>query len=339
MVNSNGINLDGESISKNFNTFWGMYETNTDVFKCVEVKQKMVMKKGFTLMRKNTTDDKMKLSKDPDFIKALGDVDALKNDIIQALEICADVFIRRRRNLLKEVIGYEVLDTREVSVVTDPLLKPLRYTYRRKTVASVTVETYPAEDIDHWKIGSNWNNVLFGLSPLRTLIYEVFGDLEAGMVNYYWYKNDAVPSSLYVLKEGLTPEEQANAIKDVQDTLKGSHNAGKSMVTNAITDVKTFQKDEQGSLDIEKRRYNTEKICAGLGVPRAVLNYIEGVNLANMDGMIKLFIENTIEPYERLIEKIFTSLSQDFQGLYFVINSDHLDQMEQKSKLYRENVA
>jgi len=111
------------------------------------------------------------------------------------------------------------------------------------------------------------------------------------------------------------------------------------MVTNAVVDVKTYTKDEKGSLDIEKRKYNTEKICAGLGVPRTILGYVEGVNLSNSGDLYKKFIENTIEPYERFLEKIFTKLSMDFQGFYFVINSDHLDQMEQKSKLYRENVA
>ena len=260
-------------------------------------------------------------------------MDALKGMIIQALDIFADVFVRHRKNLRGQTIGYEVLDTREVSVVTDSLLNPIRYIYRRRTPQSIAVESYPAEQIDHWKTSTNWNNSIFGMTPMRTIVYDVLGDEQASMVNYYWYKNDAIPSSLYVLKEGLTPAEQEKAIADVQDTLKGAHNAGKSMVTNAVTKVEPVSANVKGIEDIEKRRYNTEKVCAALGVPRSILGYVEGVNLSNSGDMYKKFIENTIEPYERFLEKIFTKLSQEFNGYFFVINSDHIDQTEQRSKL------
>jgi hypothetical protein len=113
-----------------------------------------------------------------------------------------------------------VLDTREVSVITDSLLKPIRYTYRRKTPTSMSIENFIADDVAHFKQGHNWNNPIFGYTVLSTLIYDALGDDEASKVNYYWYVNDAVPSSLYVLRENLTEEEQKIAIESIQDTLK-----------------------------------------------------------------------------------------------------------------------
>jgi phage portal protein BeeE len=117
---------------------------------------------------------------------------------------------------------------------------------------------------------------------------------------------------MYILRENLTLSDQKKTIEDIQDTLKGSHNAGKSMITGAVKDVKTIGTPNSNLDDIEKRRYATEKICAGLGVPRSILGYIEGVNYSNGDVQLKKFIENTIQPLERVLEKIFTALSQDF---------------------------
>jgi hypothetical protein len=74
-------------------------------------------------------------------------------------------------------------------------------------------------------------------------------------------------------------------------------------------------------------------------VPRSILGYIEGVNLSNSGDLFKKFIENTIQPLERTLEVIFSDLSKDFLGYDFVINSDHLDQVEQLSKIARDNVG
>lgn len=316
-----------------------MYKTNTDIYRCIEEKIQTTMKKGWELHRINKTDGKHTIAYDENFTNALGNIDELKKLIVISLDVFADVFIRKRRNVRGQVIGYEVLDTREVSVITDADLTPVRYTYRRKTPRTVSMESFEPENIAHFKTGHNWDNPIFGYTVLSTLIFDALGDDEASKVNYYWYANDAVPSSLFVLKDTLCDEDKAQAIENIQDTLKGSHNAGKSMITDTVTDVKTIGTANRGTEDIEKRRYATEKICAGLGVPRSILGYVEGVNLSNSGDLFKKFIENTIQPLERMLEVIFTELSQDFAGYAFVINSDHIDQTEQKSKIARENVA
>lgn len=227
------------------------------------------------------------------------------------LELFGDVFIRRKRNV-RGVLGYEVLDTREVTVITDSDLVPVKYSYRRKTPGTLKMESYPAEDIEHFKSGHNFDNPLFGFTPLSTLVYDALGDDEARKVQYYWYLNDAVPSSLFVLADGLGDTEKEDAIANIQSTLKGSHNKGKSMITDSVKDIKPISVPTSSADDIERRKYNTEKICAGLGVPRTILGYVEDVNHANGESQLKKFIENTVQPLERQLEKIFTKLSQDF---------------------------
>lgn len=201
------------------------------------------------------------------------------------------------------------------------------------------MESYPSEDIEHFKSGHNLDNPLFGTTALSTLIYEVLGDDEASKVQYYWYLNDAVPSSLFVLADGLWSQEKEDAIAGIQATLKGAHNKGKSMITDTVKEIQPISVPTSSADDIERRKYNTEKICAWLGTPRSILGYIEDVNYSNGDVQLKKFIENTIQPLERVLEKIFTKLSQDFAGFQFVINSEHIDQLDQLSKIARDNVT
>jgi hypothetical protein len=165
------VNIDGKAISKNYNTYWLMYLSNTDIMRCIEEKIQTAMKKGYELQKKQAN-GKMKTVEDVDFVTALGDVDELKKLMIMALDIFGDLFIRRRRNIRGKVIGYEVLDTREMSVVTDAYLKPLRYIYRRVSPGSVNVETYMVEDIEHFKSGHNFSNPVFGTTALSTLVYD-----------------------------------------------------------------------------------------------------------------------------------------------------------------------
>ena len=43
--------------------------------------------------------------------------------------------------------------------------------------------------------------MVFGTTILETLVLDVLGDEEANLLNYFWFENDAIPSSLYVLKD------------------------------------------------------------------------------------------------------------------------------------------
>lgn len=175
-LSANGVNINGESISASYRTFWKMYRTNTDIFRCVEEKIQTAMKKGYELQKVNITDGKRKVTKDEAFERALGDVQDLAKKIILALEVFGDVFIRKIFNVRGQVIGFEVLDTREVSVVTDSNLVVQRYMYRRKSGTSLKVENFEPFEIVHWKYGHDWDNPIFGTTVLSTLLYDVFGD-------------------------------------------------------------------------------------------------------------------------------------------------------------------
>lgn len=81
-----------------------MYKTNTDIYRCIEEKIQTTMKKGWELHRVNKTDGKHTVAYDPSFSIALGNIDELKKLIVISLDVFADVFIRKRRNIRGQVI-------------------------------------------------------------------------------------------------------------------------------------------------------------------------------------------------------------------------------------------
>jgi len=210
----NGTNytLDGKQIARNVATYSRMYKVNVDIFRCIKEKQETTMSSGYELHRKNKGNANEKVAEDPDFIKALNykqSITEMKDDIIQNLDLFGDVYVRRIFNAMStvpnytgpKVMGYEILDTRNVKIITDTNLKVLRYIYERSGLGYSKQETFFPEEILHFRGGRNFDNPLFGETVMERLVLDVLGDDQASLVNYFWFENDATPSALYILNE------------------------------------------------------------------------------------------------------------------------------------------
>lgn len=231
-----------------------------------------------------------------------------------------------------------MLDSRYVTIVTDSNLVPLRYMYNQPVLQGGIID-FPAKDILHWRRGEDFDNIVYGDSIMEALVLDVLGEEEASLSNYFFFHNDQIPSALYILKEGLQKPAQDNIMEQIRGALTGGHQKHKAIVADGVTDIKQIRSDHKDADFLELRKFTTLKVCTAFAVPRTVLGYVEDVNLSNGESQFKKFIENTIEPLERELEKIFTQLAKDFLGYHFVINSEHIDQIEQRSKIARDNVT
>lgn len=158
---------------------------------------------------------------------------------------------------------FKILDSRKVTIVTDKELVPLRYIYQNPAKKGST-DTYKAEDIIHIVDDQDMDNPLFGISQMETLVVDVLGDEEANMSNYAYFTNDGIPSAVYILKAGMTPEAQDQVFEQITNTLKGGRNKHKSIVSDAVEDVKTIS-DSHTDADFTKQRSGvTEKVCAAM---------------------------------------------------------------------------
>lgn len=219
-----------------------------------------------------------------------------------------------------------------MSVVTDTNYVPTKYLYHDRSLGQVI--EYSPDDIYLYKEIEDIDNVVFGISMLESIVYDVMGDLEASKSNYYFFQNDALPSSMYVLQEGLSKEDQAKVLEDLKAQLQGGANKHKNLVSGNVTDVKPIARSHTDMDFLEQKKHKTEKVCATLGVPKIVLNYTDGVNYTNADVQYQKFIENTIRPSELLIETIMNDLLADYLGdAEFYIIDKHINDFKDKLTL------
>ena len=261
----------------------------------------------------------------------------LKDDIIKHLSLFGNCFIRKRYNY-RSILKYEVLDTRYVYIITDYDLNVLRYQYQPPIIKG-KVETFERDEIYHVRETTDIDNPTYGVSILETLVNDVMGDEEASQSNYYYFGNDSIPSALFVLKDGLTKDQQNDQLKLIQETLQGGHNKHKNITSNAIVDIKPIQSMHTDASFVNQRNLARDKICAAFGVSKSVLGYVDDVNRANGQTQYEKFIENTIRPWEKLLEEIFTHLLKDYgKNLVFRIADEHIDDMKERSTVAITNV-
>ena len=74
------------------------------------------------------------------------------------------------------------------------------------------------------------------------------------------------------------------------------------------------------------RKFTTNRICATFDVPKTLLSYTDGVNYSNSNDQYKIFIQDTVIPWEETIE---WWINQALVNLWFKstiqFDSNHID--------------
>ena len=324
----------GKDLQVNLQTFYKMYRIDADIRRCIQEIQQTSWKSGWGVRKyiNNRSDYKNIEIKEISDILGGNKYLRLKNEIIQQLTISGTVFIKKDLNMEDNPNGFQVFDTRYMSVITDWNLTPTKYIYQDK-VKNQAIE-YKAEDIYSYKDITDIDNPVFGISMLESLVYDVMGDLEASKSNYYFFQNDALPSSLYILQEGLSTEAQEQIMTTLKAQLSGGSSKHKNIVSWNIIDIKPIQQSHTDMDFLNQKKYKTEKVCATLWVPRIVLNYTDWVNYSNAEIQYQKFIENTIRPCEQSLEIIFNDLFETYlDTAEFYIIDKHINDFKDKLTL------
>ena len=226
-----------------------------------------------------------------------------KRRLIQDAEVTGNCYLHIEKNDAGAVLRLTFVDARTMTVVTDSYGDVVRWIQRYK---GKTVEFDP-DEILHFKITDDPNSPVFGLSPLETMFWDVKTDLAAQISNFAFFENDAVPAAQYILDEDLSDEEVNKAIEKLEEQFRGAEKRHQGAVMKGVREVKVLafsQKDMEFNV---LRRFTTEKVCAGFGVPKSILNYTDEVNYANGQEQTKKFWEGTIEPLQEAVQEFFNT--------------------------------
>lgn len=174
------------------------------------------------------------------------------------------------------------------------------------------------EDVVHFRFGLDPNNIRKGLSPLASLLAEVFTDLEAATFTAALLENSGVPGLIVSPADptARVPDAAAADIKQKLMRLIGGKR-GEPLVLTAPTKVEQFGFDPQ-QLDLKAlRRVPEERVSAVLGVPAIVAGLGAGLDrstFANMAEAREMAYENNIIPTQRLFsDDLGTQLLPDFE--------------------------
>jgi len=174
-----------------------------------------------------------------------------------------------------------------------PMLEPIKYDPR---------------DVVHFRYGLDPENTRKGLSPLFSVLRELFTDDECANFSASLVRNLGVPG-LVISPESSAPGARvtpANAeeIKQMAMQKFGGDKRGEPMVMTAPTKVQvlSFSPEQMNLRDL--RRIPEERVSAVLGVPAIVAGLGAGMDRStfdNVDTLVEFAIEQGIVPIQRIV--------------------------------------
>jgi HK97 family phage portal protein len=188
------------------------------------------------------------------------------------------------------------------------------YKYRIEPNKTIAV---PVENIVHFRLGLDDQDMRRGLSPLKALIRHIATDEEADKFVERLLRNYAIPGLVVIPAQGdILDEEDAMAIRDSLDLKFSGDNRGSTAVMSRDSKIEQFG-FSPAELDMSiMHRVPEERISAVMGVPAIVANLGAGLDratYANFREAREMFTEQKLVPMWRAdAGKINASLLVDF---------------------------
>lgn len=208
------------------------------------------------------------------------------------------------KNLSNKVIGLQPIDPRTMSIIADKYGNVKKYIQR---IMGKIVNEFDPEEIIHSVLDFSTENPLLGASPIESIVWDGRAELAAATSNYMFYRNNAVPSHLMIVKKTLT-EKQVEQLKDFSEReFKGTENRYKAGFIPYVEDIKTVTPTQREMQYLESRKFTTKKIAVVFGVDSFLLGYTEGVQRSNGKIIERDFYENTIRPDEVFFQELLNN--------------------------------
>lgn len=180
-------------------------------------------------------------------------------------------------------------------------------------------ERLKIEDVVHFRYGIDGMNPRKGMSPLGSLLREIFTDDQAANYTAAILRNFGMPSVILMPDDPTNIPEDARAEMGREFQRKfGGDNVGGAMISSGRLRVQTVG-FSPSDMDLGNIRYvPEERIAAVLGIPAAVLGLGTGLETTKVGATLKEYREqaweNAIIPTQRLLsEQIQVQLNEDFQ--------------------------
>lgn len=168
----------------------------------------------------------------------------------------------------------------------------------------------PKEDVVHFRFGLDPSNPRKGLSPIGSILREIFTDDEASNYSASILKNMGVVGLVFSPDGKSEVSISTPMMKQIKEQARQQFtgdNRGDVMVLNGPTKVDEIGADPK-KMDISfLRNVSEERVTAAMGIPAAVVGFGSGLEQtkvgATMTALIRLAWTGNIIPSQRVISK------------------------------------
>ncbi|HWP38935.1 MAG TPA: phage portal protein [Gemmatimonadales bacterium] len=181
-------------------------------------------------------------------------------------------------------------------------------------------ERIPVRDIVHFRFGLDPRDTRLGLSPLGTLLREVFTDDEAAIFSAAILHKMGIPG-LVISPKDKTSRPSVQDVEELTKYLSGGEfrgtQRGATLVLGTPTDVVQFGFDPNKLMLGSLRDISEERVCAALGLPAAVVGFGSGMQStkvgATMRELVKMSWVGCLSPIQQsLAKQLSRQLLPDF---------------------------
>lgn len=289
-----------------YSDLYTAFKLHADVFACVEQWKAGVLASGWDIIYKDDENpDEAGRDKLINFFEKPNpdeSMSELLNEIVMHLGVSGDAYWNIVFNALGEPIELWGLHPATMQIRGTEHGEVVGYTQKYQGEE----HKFEPQEIAHFRLPNPLND-WYGLSPLYACIWEVETDLAALWSNYHFFKNDAMPPTVWTLPKEMNDEEYKNAKQVILNEFQGVKNKHRTAVVKGDIELKSNTPTMKDMEFLQSRKLATEKICAAYKVPKVMIGYTDSANYNTSLTMERTFYQVTIQPLQQLIEYIINN--------------------------------
>ena len=182
----------------------------------------------------------------------------------------------------------------------------------RLGAGSVSIETYPAADVVHFK-SYNPDNTVRGLSPLEPLRMTLLNEDASRRATEAFWRNGARPS-VVMTHPGTMSDPAQTRFKASWDSIHaGVDNFAKTAILEEGMKPQTMSLTAEEAQYIESRKLGREEVCIAYDMPPPAMHILDHATFSNITEQMRSVYRDTMAPRLGLFESVMDqSLRPDF---------------------------
>lgn len=217
---------------------------------------------------------------------------------------CAgEVYLYPKTNLLWDITA-QVVDNRTITKEVDKYWNILWYLQPKTWKKILNDKMY--NSISRY----NSSNPMYWQSLYESIVYDAFSEKESSKRQFYFFKNNAVPNSVFILDPEIATKDNIKQAQEMIDNkFKWSANSNKPLVSNAIKDVKILDVTNKDLDLINLREFFIKKMWIVFQIDPRLIGFISDVGAYNSIQAIREEARTTLNWYS-------TQLENDMNNFY-----------------------